>query len=276
MSRDSHYVHGSDEAEQRRLTALNAWINGRMLPEMRLSGGGERIVDFGSGLGQFTRMLSKAAGSKRPVVGIERDSQQIAEAMRQAHAADEDHLIELRQGDVIHSPPLAAGEWGVFDVAHARFILEHVPDPLAVVRNMVRAVRHGGRIILADDDHEILRLWPPVQAFDRIWRAYQQTYTVSGNDPIIGRRLVELLHAAGAKAVRNSWVFFGSCAGEAIWLTVIENCAVILDGAREAMLRIPDVSESMIDQAIQSLREWSTRPDAALWYAIALAEGVRP
>lgn len=270
----SHYVHGSDDAEQRRLTALNAWINERMLPEMRLIGG-ERIIDFGSGLGQFTRAMAKAAGARHAAVGIERDPNQIAEAMRQARAAHEDRHIDLRQGDVIAEPPLTAAEWSTFDVAHARFILEHVPDPLALVRNMVRAVRIGGRIMLADDDHEVLRLWPTVPAFDRAWSIYQLTYTAAGNDPIIGRRLVELLHAAGAKPVRNNWVFFGSCAGEIIWPTVIENCIVILQGAREAMLRLPNVTDAIIDDAIRALREWSKRPDAALWYAIALAEGVR-
>ena len=33
-------------------------------------------------------------------------------------------------------------------------------DPLAVVRQMVRAVKPGGRVVLADDDHDLLRLWP--------------------------------------------------------------------------------------------------------------------
>jgi SAM-dependent methyltransferase len=273
----SRYIHGSDEIEQRRLTALNRWINERILPAMRLgSQGGERIIDFGAGLGQFTRMLAKASGSTQRVVGIERDPNQIAEAMRQARNATEDHLIDLRQGDVVNAPPLSTDEWGTFDFAHARFILEHVPDPLAVVKNMVRSVRSGGRITLADDDHEILRLWPEIPAFDRAWRAYQQTYVAAGNDPIVGRRLIELLHAAGAKPVRNAWVFFGSCAGEAIWPTVIENCIVILRGAREAMLRLPEASDAMIEEAIDALRAWSARPDAALWYAIALAEGVKP
>lgn len=270
----SQYVHGTNEVEQRRLTRLNEWINDRMLPEMRLAGG-ERIVDFGSGLGQFTRMLAKAAGSSHPVVGIERDSNQIAEALRQAREAREVHLLDLRRGDVMTSPPIAPDEWGTFDFAHARFILEHVPDPLAVVRNMVRAVRPGGRIVLADDDHEILRLWPEVPAFARVWNIYQQTYIEAGNDPIIGRRLVELLNAAGAKPVRNTWVFFGSCAGESIWPTVIENCIVILQGAREAMLRVPNVTNAMIDEAIGAVRAWSARPDVAMWYAIALAEGVK-
>jgi SAM-dependent methyltransferase len=245
-----------------------------MLPEMRLEGG-ERIIDFGSGLGQFTRLMASTAARHR-AVGIERDPRQIAEGLRQARQAMQEDLIDLRQGDVLFEPPLSQHEWGSFDLAHARFVLEHVPDPPAVVKNMLRAVRRGGRIVLADDDHEILRLWPEVPAFNRAWQAYVQTYVDAGNDPIVGRRLVELLHAAGAKPVRNTWVFFGSCAGEAIWPTVIENCIVILQGALQAMLRVPGINITVVEEAINAVRQWSARPDAAMWYAIAMAEGVRP
>ena len=59
----------------------------------------------------------------------------------------------------------ADDEWGTFDVAHTRFVLEHVPDPLRVVKTMVRAVQPGGRIVLADDDHDVLRLWPEPPGF---------------------------------------------------------------------------------------------------------------
>ena len=34
---------------------------------------------------------------------------------------------------VVGHPGLRAGEWGAFDLVHARFVLEHVSDPLAVV-----------------------------------------------------------------------------------------------------------------------------------------------
>jgi SAM-dependent methyltransferase len=281
MTRISHYVHGSDEAEQKRLTALNAFINDRMLREMNVRAG-ERIVDFGAGLGQFTRLLARASGHATggagtlpvAVVGVERDRRQIEEAQRQAREADETQLVEFREGDVL-DPPLRDHEWGTFDLAHARFILEHVHDPLAVVRTMVRCVRDGGRIVLADDDHDVLRLWPALPSVQCAWIAYQQTYIDAGNDPIIGRRLVELLHAGGAKPVRNTWVFFGACAGEPIWHTVVENLVGILVGARQAIARQPGMSDAAIDQAVTDLRAWSQRPDSAFWYAIALAEGVK-
>jgi SAM-dependent methyltransferase len=273
----SHYVHGSERHEQQRLTTLNAFINDRMLPEMRL-GGGERIVDFGSGLGQFTRLLAKTAaasgdGAPPPqALGIERDARQIDQAMRLAEAGDKADLVEFRSGDVL-DPPLREDEWGTFDLAHARFILEHVPEPLTVVRGMVRAVRPGGRIILADDDHDVMRLWPAVPSFNEVWEAYMRSYTRVGNDPIIGRRLVELLHAAGATPVRNTWVFFGSCAGEPIWPEVTANLTGVISGARQGIAQQPGTSDVSVDRALRDLQAWSQRPDAAIWYAIALAEG---
>jgi SAM-dependent methyltransferase len=190
----SHYTHGTSPAEQQRLTAMNHLLNERFLAQAALAPG-ERIVDFGAGLGQFSRAMAKVIGM--PVVGIERSNEQILEAMRQADAAGETHLIDMRQGNA-EIAPLTDGEWGHFDMAHARFLLEHVSNPLFIVRTMVRAVRPGGRIILADDDHEVMRLWPEPPGLAPVWHAYQRTCDRHGNDPIVGRRLVQLLHQAGA------------------------------------------------------------------------------
>ncbi len=135
--RPASYIHGSEPSEQARLSRLNELLNQASLRELNLRGG-ESILDVGSGLGQMTRAMARAAGSDGRVVGIERDPTQIAEARRQAGTAGEDGLVELRHGDALDLP-LCDNEWGSFDLAHARFVLEHVPDPLAVVGAMVRA-----------------------------------------------------------------------------------------------------------------------------------------
>src|SRR5262249_48514974 len=81
-----------------------------------------------------------------------------------------------------------------------RFLLEHVPDPLAVVRNMVRAVRVCGRVVLEDDDHGTMRLWAEPPGFGPLWEGYICVCDRLGNDPGIGRRLVWRLHQGGAVA----------------------------------------------------------------------------
>jgi SAM-dependent methyltransferase len=269
----SHYLHGTDAEEQARLSLLNDLLNAGSLRELSLGGGG-RVLDVGSGLGQLTRAMARAAGPNAYVLGVERSGEQIAEARRQAASAGEEHLVEFRQGDA-YSFPLREDEWATFDVAHTRFLLEHVTDPLAVVRLMVKAVRPGGRIVLEDDDHEIMRLWPEPDAFARLWRAYIRTYEHLGNDANVGRRLVSLLYDAGAAPVRNTWVFFGSCAGERHFAGYVENLIGVVAGARAQVVGAGLLGADEFDGAINSLREWGRRADAAIWYAMAWAEGRR-
>jgi SAM-dependent methyltransferase len=272
------YVHGVAPDEQDRLARLNAMLNARSLDALALAGG-ERVLEMGAGLAQLARgMARRGAGH---VLGIERSPEQIAGARERAlHDGDialfDSGRIELRSGDAT-APPLRDDEWGGFDVAHARFLLEHVRDPLGVVRAMVRATRPGGRIVLEDDDHELLRLWPEPPGFAATWRAYMRTYERLGCDPIVGRRLVELLHQAGAQPVKTTWLWFGACAGEegGALEGLAANMTEILRGAEAAILEAGGLGRADFAAALDELVRWSRRPDAAAWYAMAWAEGRR-
>ena len=268
---ESTYIHGTSPDEQRRLSLMNdVLLNPASLREMNLAGR-ERILDFGSGLGQFTRAMARAVPGGH-VVGIERDPAQRREAQRIAEAEGEASSVEFRAGDVVDLE-LPANEWGTYDVAHARFVLEHVREPLRVVRNMVRAVRPGGRIILADDDHDVLRLWPEPPGFSEVWRAYMRTYDRIGNDPFVGRRLVSLLAQAGAQPVRNHWIFFGGCAGMEIFDVLAANMLGVVITARQAILDMGLCDAAAFDASVESYRAWARRPDAAVWFAMSWAEG---
>ncbi len=273
---DAGYVHGTAAAEQDRLAKLNALLNARSLDALALAGG-ERVLDLGAGLGQMARgMIARGAAH---VVGVERSAAQIERArdLARREAPEIDEAFDLRPGNSL-APPLATDEWGTFDVGHARFLLEHVPDPLGVVRVMLRAVRPGGRIVLEDDDHAVLRLWPEPPGFDRIWAAYERTYDRLGCDPYVGRRLVALLHEAGARPVKNRWLWFGACAGtgddelQALAINIRE----ILRGAEEAIREAGDLDRQTFAAALDGFDRWRDRPEATIWYASAWAEGVRP
>jgi len=270
MSR--HYIHGSKPKEQQRLSDLNGLLNQACLSELALAGG-EAVLDVGSGLGQFTREMARVARPGR-VLGIERDAKQLAEARRLAQAAGEAALVEWRSGDALKLP-LTKPEWGRFDLAYTRFVLEHVSQPEKVVRQMVRAVRRGGRIVLADDDHEVLRLWPEPPGFTNLWQAYMRAYKHLGCDPFVGRRLVALLREAGAKPRRNKWVFFGSCAGAPEFPAFVRNAIGVVETAREVMTGPLGFCARQFDRTLRSMREWGRRDDAAIWYGLCWAEGIR-
>ncbi len=268
---DSIYLHGTAPKEQNRLSLLNDLLNESAIRMMNLKGG-ERILDIGSGLGQLTRAMARAAG--RVVVGVERSSEQIADARRRAAQDRQEDLIDLRQGSAT-ALPLRKQEWGSFDIVHTRFLLEHVQDPLTVVRMMVEAARPGGRIILQDDDHDVMRIFPEPVGFYELWSAYQKTYEDVGNDPRIGRRLVQLLQQSAATPVRNQWLFFASCAGHSHFQLYVQNLLGVIDTGKHSILSNNLLDHSKYTAAIQAIEEWSTREDAALWYAVCWAEGTK-
>ncbi|HEX6177895.1 MAG TPA: methyltransferase domain-containing protein [Thermoanaerobaculia bacterium] len=274
MSTEPVYIHGTSPDEQRRLSLMNdILLNPASLREMSLRGD-ERILDFGSGLGQFSRLMARAV-PRGQVVGLERDEEQLAGAKRLAAAEGEAGLVDFRGGDVL-DPALARDEWGTFDVVHARFVLEHVSDPLRVVKNMVRALKPGGRIVLADDDHDMLRLYPEPAGVSDVWRAYIRSYDRNRTDPFIGRRLVSLIHEAGAMPRRNTFIWFGGCAGSPHFDVLAANMIGVVVSARDLIVRNDLYPADAFDAAISSFRDWSERPDAALWYAMNWAEGARP
>jgi hypothetical protein len=140
---------------------------------------------------------------------------------------------------------------------------------------MVRSVRPGGRIVLEDDDHDLLRLWPEPPGFANLWHTYQRSYEYLGNDPAIGRRLVSLLVQAGAAPLRNTFIFFGSCAGEPHFAHYAENLIGVITGARTTVVEAELMSAAVFDAAVLALREWTRDASATLWYAVSWAEGRR-
>ena len=191
-----------------------------------------------------------------------------------AAASGESALVDFRAGDG-ERPPLAPEEFGSFDLAHARFLLEHLRDPGAVVATMLRSVRFGGHVVLFDDDHDALRLWPHPPAVLTWWHAYWRYYEKLGNDPLVGRKLVALLHNAGATPVRSGVVNFGGCAGEATFQHLVDNFVGVMETATPDLLANALLDEPTLHAGRTQLAAWRRRPDAALWYPLPYAIGRR-
>lgn len=270
----SSYIHGSNPEEQKRLSLLNELINERCIQLLGLDGG-ERIIDMGSGLGQFTLAMARRIGAKGICLGIERDNQQLETANRNLARQPEIGWVEFRQGDA-EKMPLRGEEWNSFDVGHARFILEHLSRPEVALRELVKAVRPGGRVVLEDDDHSSLLLYPDPPGFSTLWTAYMRSYDRLGNDPYIGRRLVSLMYDAGLRRIRNDVVFFGDCAGSATFKSYVANLVGVIETARKVMTEGNLISTQVMDESLHNLKEWADLPHAALWYQIYWSVGFKP
>ena len=99
---------------------------------------GWRCLEIGGGLGTITRWLAERVGPTGSVVTTDIDP-------RHLHQLQLPN-VEVRRHDVL-TDPLPSG---AFDLAIARLVLEHLPDPDAALSRMVGAVRPGGWVLVED------------------------------------------------------------------------------------------------------------------------------
>jgi ubiquinone/menaquinone biosynthesis C-methylase UbiE len=265
----SSYIHGINPDEQQRLFILNEILNQRCLEKIRINPG-ERILDVGSGLGLMTALFAGLSGPEGFCLGIERSTEQLQKSATLLREG-----LSFRQGDALKLP-LAPDEEESFDLVHARFILEHLPEPQKAIHEMKRALKPGGRIFLADDDHQAMILFPEPEGFQQLWTAYTDSFVEVGNDPFIGRKLPSLLMSAGFMDVRNDTVFFGDVAGSPTFEMFVKNLSEVISTAQDVMMENNLVSQSAYDSAMKSLSTWAKLSNATALYPLCLATGNKP
>lgn len=187
---EAAYIHGTDPEEQARLAKLGDLTDEAFVAFLEVPPGGS-VLDVGSGLGNVARRVA-LRNPDGQVWGVERSEEQLAKAPRDVPG------LTFRQGDA-RSLPFDDGR---FDVAYCRYLLEHVSDPVGVLREMRRVLKPGGRAFVQENDILCNALDPPRPAFDRLWRQFARLQELLGGDALIGRKLYRLMCEAGFADVR--------------------------------------------------------------------------
>lgn len=112
------------------LRAREAWVRAQLA---RLPLAGERVLDVGAGLGHFSRIVAALGG--RPVP-LDLAGRLLAKLRGEFPLAV--------QGDAL-ALPFATGTFGIVVSSEC---VEHTPDPLVAIREMVRVLRPGGVLVL--------------------------------------------------------------------------------------------------------------------------------
>ncbi len=151
-------------------------------------------VDVGCGTGALTSAIL-AHCEPRSVDGIDASQAFISRAQEQI----DDPRVRLRVGDAAHLP----WPWATFEVAVSGLVLNFVTDPPAMIREMARVTRTGGRVAVyvwdyADGMQMLRRFWDAASAIDANARAIDEAkrFPVCQPGP-----LAELFEHAGLRSV---------------------------------------------------------------------------
>ena len=208
-------------------------------------GPGSRCLEIGAGGGSIAFWLTERASPGGEVVAIDLETDFL-----EREAARHPGLRALKLDITTTDPPSG------FDLVHARYLVEWLPDKLLALQRMVAALRPGG--VLLDEEPDWITMYEAVEplALRRVVRAAMQY--LESTSPVevnYGRRVLNDLSAVGlvnTTAEARCQVIRGKSppASGFLRLTLLKLGA--------ALLREKSVTETEFSAALEALED-STR-----------------
>jgi SAM-dependent methyltransferase len=150
-----------------------------------------RVADFGCGTGTMTRTLASMVGPTGGVAGVDMHADQLQQARQLCHREGLTNTFFLEADACKTRLPR-----NIFDLVYCRFLLLHLPDPVACLNEMRDVLKPGGILVAEDGDLASAASVPP-SALDAFADLFSRLGPVRGVDYSLENRLCRLVARAG-------------------------------------------------------------------------------
>lgn len=153
---------------------------------------GSMVADVGCGTGEDVCALAQRVGAVGHVIGFDLSEAMLSEA-RERHSSLSSVSFQQAPSQTLPAPE------NHFDAIRADRVLIHVPDPVATIREMVRVLKPGGRLVISEPD--MPGCWVASSNYPLTSLVMEQIAS-SCAAPYLARDLWTLFHDAGLADVR--------------------------------------------------------------------------
>jgi len=258
-----HYTHGHHESVLRSHSVRTVKNSAAyLIPHLD---SGLSVLDVGCGPGTITVDLAERVAPGR-VVGLDA-APEIVDRARELAAERGAVNAEFAVGDAY----ALDYDDDSFDIVHAHQVLQHVADPVAVLKEMRRVSRREGVVAARDVDYAGIVWWPRIPALDTWMALYQAVHRSNGGEPDAGRRLKAWAREAGFLDVVSSasiWCFTTDADRAwwgGMWADRVLESAFASDALGKGL-----ATQGELQEISDGWKEWVADPDG--WIAMPHGE----
>ncbi|MFQ5940676.1 MAG: class I SAM-dependent methyltransferase [Nitrososphaerales archaeon] len=193
----NRYILGSAKKELKRLKIQSTIFERETLETLKLAGikPGMHCVDIGCGIGDVSFIMAKLVGKTGSVIGIDTNKDVIEFCKKRARKENVKN-IKFFAGSIYENRL----KKNSFDFLFSRFLFQHLAEPKAALREMIKLVRRGGTIAAEENDHGMWLSYPPSSGFEKLRSAYIGVLRLAKGDELVARKLYGLFLGAGLNA----------------------------------------------------------------------------
>ncbi len=267
------YIHGYTEEEQNRLIDQGAVLAEFVFDRLDFSST-RQLLEVGSGVGAQTSILLHRYPNLN-VTGLEIEPKQIEKANTFLSGFEElsnrYRFIQGNAADESIEMPLS------FDAALFIWVLEHVAEPIQVLRNVQRFVNQGGKVFAVEVFHSSLHLYPDCPNAMEYWRKGIDYQRSIHGDADIGQRMGNLFIDTGYKDVKKQVypMHFGK-ENRKQRAKMLIYWHGLMKSAYENMLDAGFTSPELWTMAEQEMLDLQKNDDAVFYYSFVTIEASVP
>ncbi len=255
----AEYIHGFSKKEQEQLIVRAEIVESLIYAGVDLEDT-SHLLEVGCGTGAQTAILARRYPRTR-ITGLDLSESQLAYAKKYLRSLIKAGRVQLRKAN--------AGDFNYpekYDAAFLCWFLEHVPNPLKVLKNVKRHLKPGSKIYLTEVLNLIF-LNPYSPANLEYWNQFNDLQWSLKGHPFVGAELGNLLTHAGFKDIRTEMRAVHADSRNPQKknqiLEIVENLALT---AAPQMIQEGRVSEQLILQMKKELRQIKEDPNGVLLY----------
>jgi len=193
------YLHGFSSDEQKRLYQQARFFEPSVFKNIDFSNA-DSLIEIGSGVGAQTEILLERF-PKLHVDCVDASSEQVNTAKKRLGERKEfQGRYKIHQGDALKLPFADDS----FDAAFICWLLEHVQNPIDILKEARRVLKQNGTIFCNEVLNATFYMHPYSPATQKFWFEFNDHQWNLKGDPFVGGKLANYLLQAGFQEITTS------------------------------------------------------------------------